>query len=176
GDFPVSNRQLAMYLGVSQSMMHMSERDGSRSLTTEQSAKLTELMMAYRSAQKTGKAQKALFDTSTRYEKDIKLMINRLKTDAVFFSQKARMLQKKLDEMSGKHNEGLHWLSTVETMLENYSGSKREGSYKWLDLQQALVTKRLLDTGIVARAKLKMEIALAKARAAESRLLSRELK
>lgn len=174
---PVSQRQLAQYLGISSSMMHMAEssRHPAHQLSTAASGKLTALVIAHLQQQKkqdgrswqklqrsivqrAGERQALMEATAAHAEAKIKVLANRLK----------QMLQQEAEDRQ--------WLNTTDHLLEKLADTKANHDDRtWLANQQALAGARLLKHSWLQQAKLAMQIEQEQLKAVGIRKLLKQL-
>jgi hypothetical protein len=157
---PVSQRQLAQYLGISSSMMHMAEssRHPSHQLSTAASGKLTALMLAHVQQQKkrNGRSWQNLQRSIVQ---DVTKKRALLETTAIHAEARAKELAKRLKQMQQQETSDRQWLNTIDHLLEKTADGKAgEADRKWLKNQQALAEERLLKHSWLQQEKLAMRI------------------
>ncbi len=176
--FPVSQRQLAQYLGISPSMLHMAEssRYISHSLSPAASTKLAELMGVHLQVQKSGKPGPSSRKRQEAFSTDAAKTIKRLGLGADHSHYKALVLARRLADMTAKEQADRQWLNTADRLLSTLPGNKESKKDRtWLELQQLLVLKRLRKNGPLEQAKLELQIKLEKARTAVTRAMIKKL-
>jgi len=175
---PVSQRQLAQYLGISSSMMHMAEssRHPSHQLSTAASGKLTALMLAHVQQQKKqdGLSLKNLQRSIKQLAAKEQAMLEISAADA---EDRASVLANRLKQMQQQEAADRQWLNTMDHLLEKTADTKAgQADRKWLANQQALAEERLLKHSWLQQAKLAMQIEQEQLRAAGIRKLLKQLK
>jgi len=182
-DIPVSQRQLARYLGISTSMMNMSQstRYPSHQLSSGYVLKMEELVISHRQAQRSGIAGSSWRKLQDSFNTDTAKAIKKLASDAAYFESRAGIFKRRLEEMAIREREDRQWLNTVDHMLAKLSHAKEQQTdRKWLQNQQAVVETRLQKNGILAQAKLEIQVEMNKAKAlairAAIKKLTREMK
>jgi hypothetical protein len=175
---PVSQRQLAQYLGISSSMMHMAEssRHPAHQLSTAASGKLTALMLAHVQQQKKrgGRSwqnlQRSIIQDATKKR-------SLLETTAAHAEAKIIVLANRLKQMQQQEAVDRQWLNTTDHLLEKPAGTKAsQADRKWLANQQALAEERLLKHSWLLQAKLAMQIEQEQLKAVCTRKLLKQLK
>lgn len=178
GLLPVSQRQLAQYLGISSSMMHMAEssKHPSHQLSVAASGKLTALMLAQVQQQKK--------PGGTSWQK-LQLSIVQgvmekrglLEATAAHAEARIQVLVNKLKQMKQEEDKDRQWLNTIDYVMENLANVKEnQADRKWLVKQQALAEHRLQKYSWLQRAKLAMQIEKEQLKAAGIRKLLKQLK
>ena len=175
---PVSQRQLAQYLGISSSMMHMAEssRHPAHQLSTAASGKLTALVLAHVQQQKKrgGRSWQKL------QGKIIQELTKRqalLEATAAHAEAKVEVLADRLKQMPQQEAEDRQWLNTIDHLLERTADTKAgQADRQWLELQQVLAEKRLQKHSWLQQAKLAMQIEQEQLKAVGIRKLLKELK
>ena len=178
-EIPVSQRQLAHYLGVSPSMLHMSEsgRYMYHSLSTGSSKKKAGLVLAHQQAQKAGKPGPSALKRQETFNADAAKTIKRLELEADYALSKAKVFARRLAAMSAQEQADSQWLNTVDMMLATLPHNKESKNDRiWFNEQQAQVLQRLKKNGPLARAKLEMQVKMEKAKAAIIRMMIKKLK
>ena len=175
---PVSQRQLAQYLGISSSMMHMAEssRHPSHQLSTAASGKLTALMLAHVQQQKKrgGRSwqnlQRSIIQELTKRQA-------LLEATAAHAEAKINVLVDRLKQMQLQEAEDRQWLNTTDHVLENLANVKASQEDRtWLAKQQALAEARLRKHSWLQQAKLAMQIEQEKLKTAGVRKLLKQMK
>ncbi|HMU09128.1 MAG TPA: hypothetical protein PKC54_03925 [Ferruginibacter sp.] len=178
-EIPVTQRDLAAYLGISASMFHMAEsgRYTSHNLSSASSLKMAELILAHQQAQKSGSPGASLRKRQEAFNRDAGKVIKTLELVADHSFSRAKVLTRSLAEMTEREQADSQWLNTVDRLLATLAGNKEtKGDRAWLELQQLLVIKRLQKNGRLEQAKLQMQIQLEKAKAAINRAMIKKLK
>ena len=174
--FPVSQRQLAGFLNVSPSLMNMSEgKSISRNLPGAASRKLADLLQTYNN-QRNRKPAKAAVELNPWHNRQAGEFVEQMTTRSEHYQAKAKVLQRKLSGMITSYHEDMGWLNTIDHLLENFSGDKKETEFKWLENQKVLVTERLLKSDTLVQAKLKLQIEMAIATAGITKSHCQKLK
>jgi preprotein translocase subunit SecD len=175
---PVSQRQLAQYLGISSSMMHMAEssRHPAHQLSTAGSGKLTALVVAHVQQQKKRGGRSWL-----KLQRSIVQRVGEerslLETTATHAEARAKVLVNRLKQMQQQEAADRHWLNTTDHVLENLAAAKaNQADRTWLANQQALAEERLLKHSWLQQAKLAMQIEQEQLKAAGIRKLLKQLK
>jgi len=167
-EIPVSQRELAVYLGISASMMHMA-RSGKyvyHSLSFPLLKKLAGLIMAQEEVQKTGQTGHSFQLVQDKVNTDIAETIATLEMDASYLESKAPISQAKLEAMINREREDRDWLNTVDHLLANIPDTKdKDKDRRWLEIQQTTVSARLKKNGKLAQVKVQLQIEVDKARA-----------
>ncbi len=177
--FPVSQRQLAQYLGISPSMMNMAEspRHPSHNLSSASSIKLAELVLAHQQEQKAGSPGVSVRKRQETFNRDAAKVIKTLEQVADFSLSRAKVLTRSLADMTAREQADSQWLNTVDRLLATLPVNKEtKGDRTWLELQQLLVIKRLQKNGRLEQAKLQMQVQMEKAKAAINRAMIKKLK
>jgi HD-GYP domain-containing protein (c-di-GMP phosphodiesterase class II) len=177
GILPVSQRQLAQYLGISSSMMHMAEssRHPSHQLSVASSGKLTALVLAHQQQKKRGGRSWQNLQHSIIQDATKKRAL--LETEASHAEARARVLANRLKEMQQQEAEDRQWLNTLDHVLAKAANTKAgQADRKWLANQQALAEARLLKHSWLQQAKLAMQIEQEQLKAVGMRKLLKQLK
>ncbi len=181
GIFPISQQDLAAYLGVSVTLLSMTKtgRHGNRQFSPSVSLKMTKLQEAYLLSEKTKPDSPSLAkmkDASPdQYSRLAKIML----AEAKYIDLQAKLLKCRLDKMVRTVEEGERWIRTVEQLLASLPDVKESGKdRKWLENQKAVTLTRLQKNGWLARLKLETQIETKKAKArlykaAQEKLMSR---
>jgi hypothetical protein len=175
---PVSQRQLAQYLGISSSMMHMAEssRHPSHQLSTGASGKLANMMLAHVQQQKKRggpswlKLQRSIVQRAGEEQALLESTVVHAESRAVVMANRLKQMQ---------HQEAVdrQWLNTLDHLLEKTADTKAgQADRKWLGNQQALAEERLLKDSWLQQAKLAMQIEQEQLKAVCTRKLLRQLK
>lgn len=178
-DLPVSQRQLARYLGISPSMLHMSESDRyqSHNLPAGIMLKKSGLVLAHQQAQKAGKPGPSARKRQEAIHTAAATIIDRLHLEAEYSLRKAAVLERRLATMAAAEKAGIQWLNTVDRLLATLPATKATNNDRtWLEQQQVLVLNRLQKTGPLVQATLDMQVQVEKAKAAISRAMIKKLK
>ena len=177
--FPVSQRELAAYLGISATLLSMTKtgRHGDRGLTTGPSKKMEDLVVAHQQSQQF-KAQtvikKRMEDSSAR---DCARLAKLMLQDADHADAHVTILKRRLDEMTGNEQQDLHWMNTVDLLLANLPKNKESARDRvWLENQQEMVLSRLQKNGRPAQVKLEAQLEMEKARARIYRDMEKKLR
>jgi hypothetical protein len=175
---PVSQRQLAQYLGISSSMMHMAEssRHPAHQLSTAASGKLTALVVAHVQQQKKrgGRSWQKLQQSIIQ---DITKKRALLETTATHAEARAKVLANKLKQMQQQEAADRQWLNTTDHLMEKTADTKAgQADRTWLANQQALAEERLLKHSWLQQAKLAMQIEQEQLKAVGTRKLLKQLK
>ncbi len=174
----MSQRQLAQYLGISSSMMHMAEsiRHPAHQLSTAASGKLTALVVAHLQQEKKQdgrswqKLQRSIIQEFTKKRAF-------LESTAVYAEERARELAKRLKQMQQQEPTDRQWLNTMDHLHERTADGKAgQADRKWLANQQALTEERLLKHSWLQQAKLAMQIEQEQLKAVGIRKLLKQLK
>lgn len=176
GILPVSQKDLAAYLGISPTMMALSQGEGSsRNLGSMANLRLANLQNTHLQLQKSKKNYGQVFRP---YQlKKMHAQAKRMETDADWYEARANLLQKKLNLLREKYETGKQWMNSIEHLLDNLPGNKESRAERiWLNNQQAVTAENLEQTGPVAQLKLKMQVELMNARAGISRSAADELR
>lgn len=177
-DIPVSQRELANYLGISPSMFHMAESSHylSHNLSSRNSLKLLGLTLAQLEVQKTRQAGPSCQLVQDSVDKNIAKAIGDLEYEALRLERKAREDQQKLDDMISREREDRDWLNTVDHLLANIPDTKdKDKDRGWLESQQETVSARLKKNSRLAQVKLQLQMEVDKARARACREAVEEL-
>jgi hypothetical protein len=168
GTLPVSQRALAAYLGISATLMSMTNtgRHGARALGDAKSKKWEHLLMAHLQSQKTAapgpsikKMQKGSADACARLAE---LMLGNANNAAAHLP----VLGHQLDEMARNQQQDTEWMNTVDHLLAKLPNSRESANDRiWLKNQQEIVLKRLQKNGLQAQVKLEVQLEMEKARA-----------
>jgi len=176
---PVSQAQLAEYLGISKALMSMGHGRGKhyRMLPVEASSKLSSLEIDFLMSEKLRKPGRSLLKINEAADKACKKIANTKLEDARYFELKADILQSKLDVMSQAYNQDQRWLNLIDERLAAIPpGKKRsEREYLWFSYQQVLASERLEKNGMIAQVKLATEIETAKAMAAVNNAMNKKI-
>lgn len=178
-EIPVTQRDLAAYLGISASMLHMAESSkySSHNLSSASSIKLAELVLAHQQAQKAGSPGASLRKRQEVFNRDAAKAIKTLELVADHSLSRARVLARRLADMTAREQADSQWLNTADRLLAAIAVNKEtKGDRTWLELQQLLVIKRLQKNGRLEQAKLHMQIQMEKAKAAITRAMVKKLK
>ena len=175
---PVSQRQLAQYLGISSSMMHMAEssKHPSHQLSTAASGKLTALMLARVQQEKKpgGPSWQKLQRSILQNAEKKRLLLEATASQAEY---RAVELAKRLKQMQQQEVADRQWLNTVDHLHERTADGKAgQTDRKWLANQQALTEGRLLKHSWLQQAKLEMRIEQEQLKAVGIRKLLKQLK
>ncbi len=164
---PVSQRELASYLGVSHSLLSMTNswRYGDRQLGGGPSKKMTDLLLAHVKAQephiRSGLLKKMLdpaADGSAR-------LADKLLSDADYADAHAGILEDRLADMVTKYQQDRQWMNTIKLLLSTLPATEETvNDCTWLANQQVVVSKRIQRNGLPAQVKLEVQIEIEKAR------------
>lgn len=167
-ELPVSQKDLAKYLGVSTTLLSMTHtgKHGSRQLGSSSLIKKAELVFAYQQFGKTAAKIISIRKTETRFSKDPAKREERILLDAQYAHSLSCILQERLDEMIKKEKEDLNWLNTVDQLLATLPKTqKTKGDRLWLGLQQDVILKRLEKNNRLVQARLEIRIGTEKIKA-----------
>lgn len=175
---PVSQRQLAKYLGISSSMMHMAEssKHPAHQLSTAASGKLATLMLAHVQQQKKrgGPSWQKLQRSIAELAREERAL---LEATAAHAEAKVKVLASKLKEMQQQEASDRQWLNTMDHLLAKPADAKaNQFDRTWLTGQQALTEERLLKCSWLQQAKLEMQIEQEKLKAVGIRKLLKQLR
>ena len=175
---PVSQRQVAQYLGISSSMMHMAEssRHPSHQLSAAASGKLAALLAAHVQQQKK-RAGRSWLNLQRSIIQDLTKKRTRLETTAAHAEARAKVLANRLKQMQQQEAADRQWLNTTDNLLEKLADVKAsQADRKWLAAQQALAEERLLKHSWLQQAKLEIQIEQEQMKAVCTRKLLKQLK
>jgi hypothetical protein len=175
---PVSQRQLAQYLGISSSMMHMAEssRHPSHQLSAAASGKLAALLAAHLQQQKK-RGGRSWQNLQRSIVHDVTKKQTLLETTAAHAEAKVKVLADRLKQMQQQETADRQWLNTTDHLLENLGDAKvKQADHKWLANQQALAEERLLKNSWLQQAKLVMKLEQEQLKAVHTRKLLMQLK
>ena len=175
---PVSQRQVAQYLGISSSMMHMAEssRHPSHQLSAAASGKLAALLAAHVQQQKK-RGGRSWQNLQRRIIQEVTKRQALLETTAAHAEARAKVLANRLKQMQQQEAADRHWLNTTDHLLENLADTKaNQADRKWLVNQQALAGERLLKHSWLQQAKLAMQVEKEQLKAVGIRKLLKQLK
>jgi hypothetical protein len=167
GILPVSQRSLAAYLGVSPSLLNMTNtgRHGARKLGTVQSEKSTELLAAHLQSQKPHKPGPSIKKMQETVADDCGRLATKMLRDEKYAADHIPVLEEQLDEMCRNHQRDKEWLNTVEYLLAKLPNSGDSANdRRWLQNQERIVLKRLEKNGRPVQVKLEVQIEMEKAR------------
>ena len=176
--FPVSQRDLAAYLGISATLLNMTKtgRHGARRLRSASSIKMEELMLAHQQSLKAKAQSASLKKMQDRSANDCNRLAKEMLRDANHADAHALILKDRLDEMAGKEREDMYWLHTVDQLLSKLPKTRESANDRiWLENQQAIVLERLQRNGRLAQVKLETQIEMEKASARVYRDLQKKL-
>jgi len=177
-DIPVSQRQLARYIGISTSMMNMSQsaRYPLHQLSSGSVLKMSELVVSHRQVQRSripGSSWRKLQDS---FNISAAKTIKKLALDATYFKSRAGIFIRRLEEMAIREREDRQWLNTVDHLLAKLANTKeQQKDRQWLQNQQAVVETRLQKNGILVQAKLEIQVEMNKAKALAIRAAIKKL-
>ena len=165
GGFPVSQREMAAYLKISQSLLSMSgSGKATRTMGAAAAKKLALLMQAHHQPGKPAKGpglNKMEETESGRCKKSAAKLLSEIS----YLTVRIPVLRRRLDVMKEKYKQDMEWLRTLEKLLANPSKeplSKRDEL--WLENQQIDTLKRVGRNGIEAQVKIQLQIELDTAR------------
>ncbi|HEV7782350.1 MAG TPA: hypothetical protein VGO58_13845 [Chitinophagaceae bacterium] len=166
--FPISQHDLAAYLGISSTLLSMTQtgRHGARQLNSAATKKRRALVAAYQGAQKLNTHGASLRKMQEYLADDYNLLAESMMRDADYADAHARILKRRLDVMANSEQQDQQWLNTLDLLLAtlpNTSESVRDR--KWLEVQQAFASERLHKNGRLRQVKLEVQIEMEKARA-----------
>lgn len=177
-DIPVSQRQLARYLGISTSMMNMSHsaRYPQYQLSSGSVLKMSELVNSHRQVQRSGVPGSSWRKLQDSFNISADKAIKKLASDATYFESRAGIYKRRLKEMAIREREDRQWLNTVDHILAKLPHTKEQQSdRKWLQNQQGVVETRLQKNGILVQAKLEIQVEMNKAKALAIRAAIKKL-
>ena len=166
--FPVNQRDLAAYLGISATLLSMTEtgRHGQRQLSSASSSKMTELLLAHQQSQKSNAHTASLKKMQDRSANDCARFAKVVSLDANHAKAHAVILRNRLDKMARNEVQNMHWMNTVDLLLATLPKTRESAKDRiWLENQQKIVLKRLEKNGRLAQVKLEGQIEIEKARA-----------
>lgn len=175
--FPVSQRDLAAYLGISATLLNMTKtgRHGTRQLRSASSIKMAELMKAHLQSKKANST--FLIKMPDRLVNDCTRHANKILLNANHADKRVVLLKYRLDEMTAKEREDIYWLNTVNQLLASLPRTKSSTKDRiWLQYQESITLKRLQKNGRLAQVKLETQIEIEKARARIYRDAQKKLK
>jgi hypothetical protein len=179
--FPVSQQELANYLGVSVTLLSMTKtgRHGTRELPTKASLKMTKLLEAHVLSEKANPHSPSL----TKRKEESRALYNQLAKwlldEASLLESKAKRGKVQLDKMLKTVAEDEHWIRTVDLLLAELTDDKDSAKdLNWLEHQKLITLERLDKNGLRAQVKLETQIELNKEKArlykaAHRKLMSR---
>jgi len=175
---PLSQRQVAQYLGISSSMMHMAEssRHPSHQLSVAASGKLAALLAAHVQQKKKrgGRSWLNLQRSIKQRAAEVRAI---LETTAAHAEAKIKVLANRLKQMQQQETADRQWLNTTDHLLENLADVKaNQADRKWLANQQALAEERLLKHSWLQQAKLEMQIEQEQMKTVYTRKMLKKLK
>jgi len=174
---PVTRRELAVYLGISPSLLSMSESGSLRSMPSALSVKLTELAASHERSKRGRKPKRSMARVSPLVNKEAKNLAEKMKLDAEHYSMKALVLKRKLENMIRSYKEDEQWLKTVEERLAVFTAAGAlKADHRWFKNQEMVVKERMERSGIIEQVKLEMQVELAKSKAGINRSLLKKLK
>ena len=166
--FPISQRKLADYLGVSVTLLNMTKtgRHGARELKPATSQKMTKLMEAHILAEKPGAESQSGKKIKDGSPGEYRQLAKDLLEEATFLNTQANMLKRRLDKMVETGEETEHWIRTIDTLLAPRSHVKQSGrDRQWLEAQKAFALIGLEKNGFLAQLNLETQIETKKAKA-----------
>lgn len=161
---PVSQNQLAFYLGIKPSALSMANSSKyARQLPTGKSEKLTSL---YRDFELMKFEPKVEGPSSVRikasFEKSFKQEYKKLEKEIAYLEAQAGHLKRKLGEMCKVFTRDMRWLNVIDDRLR-LSPTKNDRT--WLSYQQVITIERIQKNGIFAQTRLQLSIDLATSKA-----------
>ena len=165
---PVSQRDLAAYLGISETLFSMTQtgRHGARKLSSALSTKLEELLVANQQSKLANVPVISFRKMRDRSPHDCARLANQLSRYIKNADARLAVLDRQLDKMKGKEQEDKYWLNTVDQLLAKLPKNKESaGKRIWLENQQVTVLERLKKNDLLAQAKLEIQIETEKVRA-----------
>lgn len=175
---PVSQRDLAAYLGISATLLNMTRtgRHGARQLSSSSSYKMKELMLAHQQSLQANAQGASLKKMQDRSANDCTRLAKRILQDANHADAHALILKGRLDEMAGKEQKDIYWLHTVDQLLAGLPKTRESAKDRiWLEYQQVIVLERLQKNGRLAQIKLETQIEMEKARGRVYRDMQKKL-
>jgi hypothetical protein len=175
---PVSQRQLAQYLGISSSMMHMAEssRHPAHQLSTAASGKLTALMLAHVQQEKKrgGPSWKNLQRSIIQRAGEEQGL---MEATAAHTEARVKVLASRLKQMQQQEAADRQWLNTIDHLLAKPADTKAgQAGRNWLVKQQVLTEERLLKHSWLQQAKLAMQMEQEQLKAVGIRKMLKQLK
>lgn len=165
---PVSQRALAAYLGISSTLLSMTNtgRHGPRQLGNAQSKKMADLLLAHLQSQRTNAPSVSIKKMQKRSTEDCARLAKEMLVNANYAATHLSRLELQLDEIARNQQQDTEWLHTVDYLLTRLSNSRESANDRiWLQNQQVIVLKRLQKNGSQAQVKLETQIEMEKARA-----------
>jgi len=142
--FSLSQQDLAAYLGVSLSLVAMSE-SGKRSLPGEAHEKLVALQKDLEKIQAPKKPGPSLKRLQSKLREQDNKAAEKMQERTEDARYKTKMYQRKLEELSKKQQDQLAWLNLIDQRLAALPENKSSKVERlWFENQQIDVTKRLL--------------------------------
>ena len=172
---PVSKRELAAYLGVSATLLSMTDtgRHGNRHLGGKAAEKKAKLWLVHEQGQKSGKTGPSL---QKLREANKAIAKTTMLTEAKYADSHATVLQNKLNEMLQKEQQDINWLKTMDKLLSLLPASEKSANDRiWIAYQQQRALERLEKNGFMAQVKLQIQIATAKAKAGVYKAASKKI-
>jgi hypothetical protein len=176
--FPVSQRDLAAYLGISATLLNMTNtgRHGDRQLSSASSIKMADLVLAQHQSLKANTPSASLKKMQARSANECTRLAKQMLQDANYADLHTVILKQQLDEMAGKEQKDKYWLHTVDQLLARLSKTRESArDRRWLENQQVIVMERLQKNGRLAQVKLETQIEMEKARARVYRDVQKKL-
>lgn len=176
--FPLSQRDLAAYLGISVTLLNMTEtgRHGERRLCGKPSKKMAELLVAHQQSQKLNTHGISIKRMEISSANDCARLAKVMRLDADHADAHVAILNRRLDEMVSKAKQDMHWIKTVDLLLATLPKTRESAKDSiWLQNQQEIVLERLQKNGWLAQVKLEAQIETKKERARVCRNVLKKL-
>ncbi len=175
---PVSQQDLAIYLGVSVTLLSMTKtgRHGTRQLKPAASLKMTKLLNAHLSPGKANLHSPSLTKMKEESRDQYSQLAKSMLDEAADLDSQAKRLKGQLDKMMKTVAEAEHWMSTVDQLLASLPGGKESvKDRQWLECQKVITLERLDKNGIPAQLNLETQIETKKAKARFYRAAQKKL-
>jgi len=166
--FPVSQRELAVYYGISPTLLSMTEtgRHGPRNLSSGSLKKKREIFLAHEQTKNSNAYTTSLKKIQDRIAIKCEQLAKKMSGDANYADSTATVLKRRLDEMVRNEQQDSHWMKTLDLLLARLPKTKESANDRiWLENQQVVTEERLQKNGRLAQVKLETQIELEKARA-----------
>ncbi len=168
GLLPVSQRDLAAYLGISVTLLSMTNtgRHGARQLGPAPSLKMAALLLAHVQAQKPHPPGPTRIKMQKKAAETCHSVAKVMQIDARYATHHVPLLRNRLNEMRSAQQQDMEWLNTLELLFARLASAEEpKGDKIWLEHQKELVLKRLQKNGLSAQVKLEVQIEMEEARA-----------
>lgn len=171
---PVSQNQLAAYLGIKSSTLSMGNSTKyKRKLPSAASQKLAYLHQDFELMEfQPKKPGRSSVEIKVSANKALKKEYNRLLIEVKYFEARAVELVRRFDEMCSLYRQNLRWLHVLDSRL---AASPTKNERTWLDYQQVVTIERIVKNGEVAQFKLQLDIEMARAKATTYRNIARKI-